>query len=170
MKKKRALLRGWCNSFLTLSCFMFSWQCSFNMAIAINQSYSRTTMDKGQPGECYRKMLTTVSLSKKSGVEETWLTKAEALQKWGKDELKDRLQTGTIQARRKSASVLSSLLFCPHVSCHSFLRPNESSTNGKSVVWVSGLGFQGYYGKFYFGVQLWSHKRLSRHHQPSFSK
>ena len=111
------------------------------MAIAINQSYSRTTMDKGQPGECYRKMLTTVSLSKKSGVEETWLTKAEALQKWGKDELKDRLQTGTIQARRKSASVLSSLLFCPHVSCHSFLRPNESSTNGKSVVWVSGLGF-----------------------------
>ena len=69
MKKKRALLRGWC-------------------------------MDKGQPGECYRKMLTTVSLSKKSGVEETWLTKAEALQKWGTDELKDRLQKGTIQARR----------------------------------------------------------------------
>ena len=27
-------------------------------------------------------------------------TKAEALQKWGKDELKDRLQKGTIQARR----------------------------------------------------------------------
>jgi len=74
-------------------------------------------------------------------VQETWLTKAEALQKWGKDGLKDRLQKGTIQARRKSASVLSSLLFRPHVSCHIFVRPNKSSANGKSVVWVGGLRF-----------------------------
>ena len=57
-------------------------------------------------------------------VEETWLTKAEALQKWGKDGLKDRLQKGTIQARRKSASVLSSLLFCPHVSTFLFVQIN----------------------------------------------
>ena len=69
MKKKRALLRGWC-------------------------------MDKGQPGDCYRKMLTSVSLTKKSGLDTKWLTKQEALQKWGKDELSDRLQKGTIQARR----------------------------------------------------------------------
>ncbi|CAL1148514.1 unnamed protein product [Cladocopium goreaui] len=34
------------------------------------------------------------------GVEEKWITKAEALQKWGAEELKDRLQKGTIKARR----------------------------------------------------------------------
>ena len=57
-------------------------------------------VDKGKIGDCYRKMLTTVRVVAKQGVEEKWITKAEALQKWGAEELKDRLQKGTIKARR----------------------------------------------------------------------
>ena len=57
-------------------------------------------MDKGKLGDCYRKMLTTVKVVARQGVEEKWITKAEALQKWGAEELKDRLKKGTIKARR----------------------------------------------------------------------
>ena len=57
-------------------------------------------MDKGKIGDCYRKMLTTVRVVAKQGVEEKWITKAEALPEMGAEELKDRLQKGTIKARR----------------------------------------------------------------------
>lgn len=57
-------------------------------------------MDKGKIGDCYRKMLTTARVVAKQGVEEKWITKAEALQKLGAEELKDRLQKGTIKAHR----------------------------------------------------------------------
>ena len=45
-------------------------------------------------------MLLTVKISEKKAVQEKWLTKAEALQKWGLEELEDRLQKGMIRARR----------------------------------------------------------------------
>ena len=38
-------------------------------------------MDKGKLGDCYRKMLTTVKVVARQGVEEKWITKAEAFQK-----------------------------------------------------------------------------------------
>ena len=40
-------------------------------------------MDKGKIGDCYRKMLTTVRVVAKQGVEEKWITKAEALPEMG---------------------------------------------------------------------------------------
>ena len=40
-------------------------------------------VDKGKIGDCYRKMLTTVRVVAKQGVEEKWITKAEALPEMG---------------------------------------------------------------------------------------
>ncbi|CAK9017245.1 unnamed protein product, partial [Durusdinium trenchii] len=57
-------------------------------------------LDKGTIGQCYRQSITTISMNYKEGLEESWFTKQEALQKWGPEELKERLKKGTIEARR----------------------------------------------------------------------
>ena len=54
----------------------------------------------GKTGEYYRTWMGTVSLKKTKGVTETWLTKHQALAHWGPEELKDRVKTGSILARK----------------------------------------------------------------------
>ena len=56
--------------------------------------------DGGKTGEYYRTWMDTVSLKKTKGVTETWLTKHQALAHWGPEELKDRVKTGSIPARK----------------------------------------------------------------------
>lgn len=51
-------------------------------------------------GEQYRKYMHQISLVKSSGVKEKWLTTAQAVSTWGKDELWARVKAGTISARK----------------------------------------------------------------------
>ena len=57
-------------------------------------------MDKQSCGQTYRQSQHTMGLLKTQGVKEKYITKEEALTKWGKDELAQRLASGTIHARR----------------------------------------------------------------------
>ena len=51
-------------------------------------------------GEIYREYMTKVTFTKTSGEKEKWLTTTQALQCWGKNELWQRVKSGTIKARR----------------------------------------------------------------------
>ena len=53
-------------------------------------------------GEQYRGYMQQISLVKSSGVKQKWLTSAQALSTWGKDELWARVKAGTISARKCS--------------------------------------------------------------------
>ena len=50
-------------------------------------------------GEIYREYMTKVTFTKTSGEKEKWLTITQALQCWGKNELWQRVKSGTIKAR-----------------------------------------------------------------------
>lgn len=50
--------------------------------------------DGKETGEHYKSMVETVSLKKSEGVTSTWLTKNQALQHWGKEELQERVASG----------------------------------------------------------------------------
>ena len=54
-------------------------------------------------GEHYKAMVDKVSLKKSEGVTSTWLTKAQALAHWGKEELQERVASGSIVARKDPA-------------------------------------------------------------------
>ena len=57
-------------------------------------------VDGGKTGEHYRTWMDTVSLKKSRGLTETWLTKHQALAHWGPEELKERVKSGSIVARK----------------------------------------------------------------------
>ena len=59
--------------------------------------------DGKETGEHYKSMVETVSLKKSEGVTSTWLTKNQALQHWGKEELQERVASGSIVARKDPA-------------------------------------------------------------------
>ena len=60
-------------------------------------------VDGQKTGENFKTWMETVTLKRSKGVTETWLTKHQALAHWGAEELKQRVKTGTILARRDPA-------------------------------------------------------------------
>lgn len=56
--------------------------------------------DGKKPGEHFKTCVESVSLKRTQGLTSTWLTQAQAITHWGKEELQDRVKTGTVKARR----------------------------------------------------------------------
>ena len=57
-------------------------------------------LDAGKCGKHYKEWKMTLDVSRKSGVFGCWLTQKEAVDKFGEDQLKAIVQSGTIQSRR----------------------------------------------------------------------
>lgn len=56
--------------------------------------------DGKKPGEHFKACVESVSLKKTQGLTSTWLTQAQAMTHWGKEELQERVKSGTVKARK----------------------------------------------------------------------
>ena len=57
-------------------------------------------MDKGNIGSNYQNFYQSVSVTKSQTYEENWLSMEKALSTWGKNELYERVKSGTIEMRK----------------------------------------------------------------------
>jgi hypothetical protein len=60
-------------------------------------------LDSGKPAKHYKQASQSFKVAATSEVSGSWLTKKQALDTWGVEELKSRLQAGTIQSRKNKA-------------------------------------------------------------------